>query len=84
MLVVFFLEKTLLNAFVDFDRAQAAQGLGAFVRLAQHWAFRFLVAAAAALALFIYVRGGEKLQRADAAVRSLCALCRAVLSSAAW
>ena len=67
---VLFLEKTLLNNFVDFDRAQAAQGFGAFLRTAQHWGFRFVVAAAAALALFAYVRAGEKLRSADAAVRS--------------
>jgi len=70
LLAVFFLEKTLLNEFVDFDRAQAAHGFGAFVRVAQHWVFRFLVAAAAALALFVYVQGGETLRRVDAAVRS--------------
>ena len=70
MLAVFFLEKTLLNNFVDFDRAQAAQGLGGFVRAAQHWGFRFLVASMAALALFVYVRGGERLVSADAGFRS--------------
>ena len=67
---VFFLEKVILNGFVDFDRAQAAQGLGAIVRVAQHWGFRFLVALMAAVALFAYVRGGEKLKLADAAIRS--------------
>jgi exosortase E/protease (VPEID-CTERM system) len=67
---VFFLEKILLNEFVDFDRAQAAQGLGAVVRNAQHWGFRFLVALTAAAALFAYVRGGERLKAADAAIGS--------------
>jgi exosortase E/protease (VPEID-CTERM system) len=67
---VFFAEKVLLNSFVDFDRAQAAQGFGAVVRNAQHWGFRFLVALTAAIALFAYVRGGEKLKAADAAIRS--------------
>jgi exosortase E/protease (VPEID-CTERM system) len=66
----FFLEKTFLNEFVDFGRAQAAHGFGAFVRNAQHWGFRFLVALAAALALFAYVRAAEKLKAADAAARS--------------
>ncbi len=70
LLAVFFLEKTLLNGFVDFDRAQSAQGFGAFVRAAQHWGFRFLVATLAAGALFVYVRGGEQLRSADAAIRS--------------
>jgi exosortase E/protease (VPEID-CTERM system) len=68
---VFFLEKILLNRFVDFDRAQAAQGFGAVVRNGQHWGFRFLVALAAATALFAYVRGGEKLKAADAAISSM-------------
>jgi exosortase E/protease (VPEID-CTERM system) len=67
---VFFLEKIFLNGFVAFDRAQAAQGLGAVVRNAQHWGFRFLVALTAGVALFAYVRGGEKLKLADAAFRS--------------
>lgn len=69
-MAVFFLEKTLLNNFVDFDRAQAAQGLGAFVRAAQHWGFRFLVATMAALALFAYVRGDDRLAIANVAIRS--------------
>jgi exosortase E/protease (VPEID-CTERM system) len=67
---VFFLEKILLNEFVDFGRAQAAQGLGEAVRNAQHWGFRFLVALTAAVALFAYVRGGERLKVADAAIGS--------------
>ncbi len=66
----FFLEKTFLNEFVDFGRAQAAHGFGAVVRNAQHWGFRFLVALAAALALFAYVRVAEKLKAADSAARS--------------
>lgn len=65
---VLFAEKIFLNAFVDFDRAQEAQGLGAFVREAQHWGFRFLVALAAAVALFTYVRGWENLRIVAASV----------------
>ena len=67
---VFFIDKILLNHFVDFDRAQAAEGLGAFVREAQHWGFRFLVAVAAAIVLFAYVRRSELLRLSDAAMRS--------------
>jgi exosortase E/protease (VPEID-CTERM system) len=67
---VFFAEKIFLNSFVDFDRAQSAQGLGAIVRAAQHWGFRFFVAFAAALALFATVRGGARLQAAAASFRS--------------
>ncbi len=50
------------NIFVDFDRAQAARGLGAVVRIAQHYGFRFLVAFAAAILLFAYVNGGQRLK----------------------
>ena len=66
---LFVLEKLILNGFVDFSRAQTAEGLGAWVRDVQHFGFRFLVAFAAALALFAYVRGGPALQAADAAMR---------------
>jgi exosortase E/protease (VPEID-CTERM system) len=68
--LVFFAEKIFLNRFVDFERADAAVGLGAFVRESQHWGFRFLVASAAAIALFAYVRDGQKLLSAKAAMRS--------------
>ena len=67
---VLFADKILLNHFVDFDRAQAAQGLGAFVREAQHWGFRFIVALAAAVVLFAYVRSAELLKTAELAMRS--------------
>ncbi len=63
---LFVLEKLFLNSFVDFSRAQTAEGLGARVRDLQHYGFRFLVTFAAALALFAYVRGGPALQAADA------------------
>jgi len=66
---VFFTDKVVLNGFVDFDRAQAAQGLGALVRDGQHWGFRFLVATAAAIVLFAYVRDGQELKAASASVR---------------
>jgi exosortase E/protease (VPEID-CTERM system) len=68
---VFFIEKTLLNAFVDFDRAQQAQGFGAVLRLGQHWGFRYLVAFVAALSLFVFVLGRESLSGYDTAVRSV-------------
>jgi exosortase E/protease (VPEID-CTERM system) len=63
-------EKIFLNRFVDFDSAQAARGLGAVLRVAQHWGFRFFVALTAAVALFAYVRGGQGLRAAQAAVRA--------------
>ncbi|MBV8405242.1 MAG: exosortase E/protease, VPEID-CTERM system [Gammaproteobacteria bacterium] len=67
---VLLLEKTFLNLFVDFDSAQAAQGLGAVVRIAQHAGFRFLVSFVIALAVFGYLRGGPRLQEADSAARA--------------
>ena len=68
--VVFFADKVALNQFVDFDRAQLAHGLGAWVRIAQHFGFRFIVALATALAVFATVRGGAQLASAVAGVRS--------------
>src|ERR1700676_4873256 len=63
-------EKIFLNRFVDFERAESAQGLGAVLRVAQHWGFRFFVALTAALALFAYVRGGQGVRAAQAALRA--------------
>jgi exosortase E/protease (VPEID-CTERM system) len=67
---LFFAEKIFLNEFVDFDRADAAGGLGAILRVAQHLGFRWLVAFAAAMALFSYVRGDAHLKVVAASVRS--------------
>ena len=61
-------EKIFLNRFVDFDAAQAAQGFGAALRVGQHLGFRFIVALAAAVSLFAYVRGVPKLKAAQAAL----------------
>jgi exosortase E/protease (VPEID-CTERM system) len=62
---LFFAEKTFLNTYVDFERAQAAHGLGAAVREAQHWGFRFLVALTAFVTLITYVRGGTEILKLD-------------------
>jgi exosortase E/protease (VPEID-CTERM system) len=67
---LFFAEKIFLNEFVDFDRADAARGLGAVLRVSQHWGFRFTVALIAAVVLFAYVRGGPNLKAAAASVRA--------------
>ena len=66
----FIAEKIFLNRFVDFERAESAQGLGAVLRVAQHWGFRFFVALTAAVALFAYVRGGQAVRAAQAALRA--------------
>src|SRR3984893_5002484 len=64
------LEKVVLNLFVDFTSAQAPHGLGAVVRIGQHWGFRFLVSFAIATAVFGYLRGDRELAEADAAGRA--------------
>jgi exosortase E/protease (VPEID-CTERM system) len=69
--VVLFLEKAALNFFVDFPGAQSAQGLGALVRIAQHWGFRFIVSLVIAAAVFAYLRGGPTLAAADWAARGV-------------
>jgi exosortase E/protease (VPEID-CTERM system) len=67
--IVLFAEKFLLNFFVDFGAAQAATGLGEFVRQNQHWGFRFAVTFAAALALFVYVDGNARLKALNTRAR---------------
>jgi len=54
---VFFVEKNILTRFVDLQRAEAAQGIGNLLRIAQHLGLRFVVALVAALAVFAYARG---------------------------
>jgi exosortase E/protease (VPEID-CTERM system) len=68
--ILFVAEKVLLNTFVDFDLAQTATGFGAFVRVAQHWGFRYLVAFATAIALLAYVNRGEGIRAAAASIRA--------------
>jgi exosortase E/protease (VPEID-CTERM system) len=70
LVLVLLLEKGLLNQFVDFDRAQAATGLGAALRAGQHWGLRFLVALLAAIVLFASVRGGPALESAAARIQA--------------
>jgi exosortase E/protease (VPEID-CTERM system) len=54
---LFFIEKIFLNQFVDSERADAALGIGAYFRHAQHFGFRFIVALVAALIVFAFTRG---------------------------
>jgi exosortase E/protease (VPEID-CTERM system) len=51
---LFFIEKILLTQFVDVERADAAIGVGADLRIAQHFGFRFIVALAAAMTVFAF------------------------------
>jgi exosortase E/protease (VPEID-CTERM system) len=66
---LFIAEKILLSTFVDFERAQEAEGFGAIVRLAQHWGFRFLVSLAAATAAIAYVHADMRLRTIDMVAR---------------
>jgi exosortase E/protease (VPEID-CTERM system) len=52
-----FVEKIFLTQFVDLERANAALGIGAHFRVAQHFGFRFIVALMAALTVFALARG---------------------------
>jgi len=54
--VLFFVEKIFLTQFVDLERADAALGIGAAFRHAQHFGFRFIVALLAALTVFAVAR----------------------------
>ena len=54
--MLLFCEKFVLNFLVDFDAAQTATGLGAVLRIGQHAGFRFMVAFAVSLALFLATR----------------------------
>jgi len=65
-----FLEKAFLDVFVDYAAIARAEGLGAALRVGQHWGFRFLVSFAIATVLFGYLRGSEELYAADAAGRA--------------
>jgi exosortase E/protease (VPEID-CTERM system) len=52
-----FLEKIFLTQFVDHARADAALGAGEYLRVGQHFGFRFIVALVAALVIFSLARG---------------------------
>jgi exosortase E/protease (VPEID-CTERM system) len=67
---LFFFEKVLLGDLVDFRLVQTAEGLGAVVRAAQHWGFRFAVAFAAAVVVFGWVRAAPQLKSVDLLVRT--------------
>ena len=64
-------EKFLLDFFVNFRAADAARGLGAVLRVAQHFGLRFAVSLAIALAIVIYVRSDETLREINAAAREV-------------
>lgn len=69
-IAVLFAEKSALNLLVDFRLADAAHGLGAALRLAQHFGLRFAVSFAVALAFFVCARADSALSRVNAEARS--------------
>jgi exosortase E/protease (VPEID-CTERM system) len=71
LIVALFAEKSVLDLTVDFRRADAAHGLAAILRVAQHFGLRFAVSFAAALAFFICVRGDASLHRVNSEAREI-------------
>ena len=66
---ILFAERVLLSLFVE--PAQAAPGLAAWARSAQHWGFRFAVTLGTSLAVFAWIRGDARLKQLNAAARAL-------------
>ena len=62
-------EKFALNFLVDFHAAQHARGLGAAVRIGQHWGFRFVAALALSVTLLGYATAEPRWSRVNAAAR---------------
>ena len=69
--LVLFVEKFLLNFFVNFEGPQATTRLGTIMSAAQLLGLRFAVSFAAALALFTYVSGSERLAQINAEARAV-------------
>jgi exosortase E/protease (VPEID-CTERM system) len=69
--LVLFVEKFILNFFVNFDGPQSTTRLGTIVNAAQLLGLRFVVSFAVLLALFGYVSGSERLAQVNAAARGV-------------
>lgn len=72
--LLFVVEKLLLDQFVDFGLADAAQGLGAVVRAVQHGSFRFLAVFGASLIAFAMTRERAHADEVPTAVSTTTAL----------
>jgi len=66
---VLFLEKFLLNFFVDFDSTQTAVGLGGVLRDLQHFGLRFCVTLGIALLVFSYASDNPRLTQMNDSAR---------------
>jgi exosortase E/protease (VPEID-CTERM system) len=62
-------EKLILEALVDERRAQAARGIGRFVRDAQHWGLRYLVTFFAAALVLVFIRAQDSSQSLETTQR---------------
>ena len=69
IVLVLFVEKFVLNFFVNFDGPLSTTRLGMFLNAAQLLGLRFFVSLAALLALFVHVSGSERLRLLNTAVR---------------
>src|SRR5690242_8080050 len=69
--LLLYLEKVLLTSLIDISSAYAAGGSGAFAILVEHWAFRCLLTALGALALFSYMSNNQRLAEINAAAREV-------------
>ena len=63
-------EKYFLNLFIDLPRADAAQGFGYAVRVAQHLGFSFAITLGVTLALFVLVERNRALREVSEQARS--------------
>jgi exosortase E/protease (VPEID-CTERM system) len=79
LVAALFVEKFVLNFFIDTSLADRARGAGAVVRLVQHVGFRFAVPFALSLALFVTVRAGPALAQINAEARTITVRGRWVL-----
>ena len=63
-------EKSALDRFVDFSHANGAQGLGAALRVLQHYGLRLATSFAIALAVLIWVRSDARLAAVNEEARA--------------
>jgi exosortase E/protease (VPEID-CTERM system) len=70
MALALFAEKSALDHFVNFPRANTAQGLGAALRVLQHYGLRLATSFAIALAVLIWVRSDARLTAVNEEARA--------------
>jgi exosortase E/protease (VPEID-CTERM system) len=70
IVLALFAEKSALDLWVDFGRADAARGPGAVLRLGQHYGLRLATSFAIALAVLIWVRSDASLRAVNEEARA--------------